>query len=123
MISRQGRGYSLGEVAGAGLNPRLAVEGGVRVDVRRRSILQGNVESLKEWSGRHTAAKKPTGRIKKVEAEVEKVVKEVEKEAAEAKEEVVKVEKAAKKEAAKAERAVKAKVAKPRAKPKKKAKA
>lgn len=122
LISRQGRGFSLGELSGAGLTPRLASESGVRVDVRRRSVLEGNVESLKAWGGHRAAAKKQVGRVKKVEEELEKVGKEVEKEAVKAEKEVVRVEKAAKKKVAKAEKAVKAKVEKPKAKPKKMAK-
>ncbi len=121
MVERQGRGFSMGEFAGAGLVPRQAIEWGARVDVRRRSVLDGNVGSLKAWAGHAALAKKPEGRVRKVEEEIEKIEKEVEKEAVELKEEVVKVEKAAKKEAAKAEKTVKAKVERPKAKPKKKA--
>ncbi len=120
-VTRPGRGFSLGELSSAGLAPRLASKWGVRVDVRRRSVLDGNVSALKGWESHAAPAKKAEGRVKRVEEELAKVEKEVEKEGEELKEEVVKVEKAAKKEVAKAEKAVKAKVEKPRAKPKKKA--
>jgi ribosomal protein L13E len=122
MVSRQGRGFSLGEVSGAGLDPRSVANGGAHIDVRRRSVIEGNVESLKGWGAHLHSAEKPVGRVKKVEVEVEKVAKEIEVEAVRAEKEVVKVEKAARKEAVKAEKAVKAKVAKPKAKPKPKKK-
>ncbi len=123
MVTRLGRGFSFGELSNAGLAPRLASKWGARVDSRRRSILDGNVDSLKGWVGHTAPPGKAEGRIKKVEAELTRVGKEVEKEAAEVKEEVVKVEKAAKKEVAKAEKAVKAKAEKPKPKAKKKASA
>ncbi len=123
MVTRLGRGFSFGELSSAGLAPGLASEWGARVDARRRSILDGNVDSLKGWAGHAAQAKKAEGRVKKVEAELAKMEKEVEKEAAEVKEEVVKAEKAVKKEAARAEKAVKAKVEKPKPRPKKKASA
>lgn len=122
MVTRPGRGFSFGEISGAGLAPRLATNWGVRIDARRRSVLDGNVDSLKGWASHAATTKKVEGRVKKVEEELVKVEKEVEKEAVEVKKEVAKVEKTVKKEAAKAEKAVK-KAAKPRAKPKKKASA
>ncbi len=102
MVTRQGRGFSLGELSGAGLARRMASEWGVRVDVRRRSVLDGNVSALRRWKVHPAPQRKPEGGVKKVE------------------EGLVKVEKAAKKRAAKAEKAVKAKVEKPKAKQKKK---
>ncbi len=120
MVTRQGRGFSLGELSGAGLARGMASEWRVRVDVRRRSVLDGNVSALRGWKVQPVPPKKPEGRVKKVEEELVKVEKEVEKEAVELKEEAVKVEKAAKKRAAKAEKAVKAKVEKPKTKQKKK---
>ena len=120
MVTRLGRGFSLGELSSAGLPPRLASQWGVRVDYRRRSVLDGNVSALKSWGGHMAPLKKPEGRVKKIEEEIEKVEKEVEKEAVEVKKEVVKIEKAAKKEASKAEKAVKAKVEKPKKQKKKK---
>jgi ribosomal protein L13E len=118
MVTRLGRGFSYGELSGAGLSPRLASQWGARVDSRRRSVLDDNVGALRKWGGHLASAKKPEGRIKKVEEELVKAEKEVEKGAAEVKEEAVKVEKVVKKEAAKAEKVVKA-----RGKPRKKAKA
>ncbi len=122
MVTRPGRGFSLGELSSAGLAPNLASKWGIRVDVRRRSVLHGNVSALRGWGSQPPRLKKPEGRVKKVEEELVKVEKEVEKEAEELKEEVVKVEKATKKQAARAEKAVKAKVEKQKAKPKKKTK-
>jgi ribosomal protein L13E len=114
MVSRLGRGFSSGELSSAGLAPGLASKWGLRVDYRRRSVLEGNVKTLKGWGGQLAPPKKPEGRAKKIEEEIGKVEKEVEKEAVEIKKEVVKVERAAKKEASKAEKAVKAKVEKPK---------
>jgi ribosomal protein L13E len=46
-IVRTGRGYSLGELKEAGLDPRTARKGGVPVDVWRQTKHQENVEQLK----------------------------------------------------------------------------
>lgn len=130
-VTRPGRGYSLGELSNAVLAPRLASKWGVRVDIRRRSVLDGNVSLLRNWQSHPGAKSRVEGEVKKIEEELEKVGREVEKEAvkagrevkkeaAEVKEEVAKVEEEVKKEGAKAEKAVKAKT-KPKAKPKKKA--
>jgi ribosomal protein L13E len=120
MVTRSGRGFSPEEISKVGIDPRLASKWGVRIDARRRSVLEGNVAMLKRWGGHLAQSKKTEGRVKKVEEELEKVEEEVEKEAAKVEREVVKVEKEVKKEAARAEKAVKAKVERPRAKPKKK---
>jgi ribosomal protein L13E len=120
MVSRQGRGFSKGELAGAGLVPRLATQWGLRVDPRRRSVLGGNVESLKGWAGHLASPRKHEGRARKVEEEIVKVEKEVEKEVGEVKEEALRAEREVKKEAVKAEKAVKAKVSRPKPKAKKK---
>jgi ribosomal protein L13E len=115
MISRHGRGFSLGELAGAGLSPGLAARWGVMVDSRRRSVLEGNVSSLRGWSTRAAsgALRKEAGAA---EAKVEEVAEEIEKGA----EAVVRgAEKAVRKEAKRAEGAVKGKAGKkPRAKKK-----
>ncbi len=115
-VTRLGRGFSFGELAGAGLAPRLASKWGVSVDLRRRSVLEHNVSSLKSWGGHAAPAKKREGRVKKVEEELEKVEEGVKKEVAEVKEEVEKVEKEVKTEAAKAEKAVRRRAAKPKKK-------
>lgn len=117
MITRKGKGFSMGELSGAGLRRGMATEWGVAVDVRRRSVLDGNVESLKKWRSHSGQELKVEGKIREVEEELEKVEMEVKKEAVEVKKEVAKVEKELKKEAAKAEKAVRAK---PKSKPKKK---
>jgi ribosomal protein L13E len=126
MVTRAGRGFSLGELSGAGLAPRLASMWGARIDYRRRSVLEPNVASLRSWGGHLVPAKKHEGRAKKVEEELAKVGKEVEEEVekgvAEVEKEAVKVEKEIKKETVKAEKAVKAKVPKPKAKAKPKPK-
>ncbi len=42
-----GRGFSLGELKAVGLNPKKALKLGLRVDKRRKSIHQENIELLK----------------------------------------------------------------------------
>ena len=118
MVTRPGRGFSLGEFSGAGVAPRLAAKWGAQVDLRRRSVLDDNVGALRAWHA--TGAKARVEReAKAVEQEVEKVGREVKKEAVAIEKEAVKAEKAVKKEAKKAEKAVKKEAKK--ARPKKKA--
>lgn len=109
--TRAGRGFSLGELSGGGLPPGLAAKWGVRIDLRRRSVLDGNVSSLRAWNKKGAGAKIER-EAKRVEGELEKVGKEVEEEAVEVEKEVVKG-------VAKAEKAVKRKVERPKARPKK----
>ena len=118
VITRLGRGFSMGELSSAGLSPRLASQWGLRTDHRRRTVIQGNVASLKGWGSPVSLKKKAEGRAKKVEEELEKVGREVEKEAVKAEKEIVKVEKEVKEEAVKAEKAVRRRT-KAKAKPKK----
>ncbi len=131
VVPREGRGFSAGELEGAGIPSRLASRWGVRLDIRRRSVIQGNVDSLKNWGSHLSAVRRPEGRAKVVEEEAEKAGKkvkqgaakagreikrgaeEMEKEAAEAEEDV-------KEEAVKVEKAVRRKAS--RAKPKRKSK-
>jgi len=122
MVTRAGRGFSTGELSGAGLDPRLAARWGARIDLRRRSVLDGNVGSLKAWHSQAGAKPRVAGEVRKIEEEVEKAGREVKREAAAAKKEAARVEKAVKKEVKRAEKAVKEKVEKPKARPKKKAK-
>ena len=97
-ISRHGRGFSLGEVAGAQLPLAIARRWGLRVDVRRRSVLDGNVVSLRAWAA---GAKKikTEGEVKRIEEELAKVEEEV-------KEEAVKAEREVKKEVRKVEKEI-----------------
>ncbi|MDG6901572.1 MAG: ribosomal protein L13e [Nitrososphaerota archaeon] len=120
MVTRVGRGFSFGELAGSGLAPSVATTWGARVDPRRRSVLQGNVDSLKAWASHPRAAVRAEKEAKKVGEELREVAEEVEMEAAVVEKEAVKVEKKVKREVKKAEKVVKAKVEK-KAKPKKKA--
>jgi ribosomal protein L13E len=117
VVTRQGRGFSVEEVSKAGLTLGFASRWGLRVDPRRRSALEANVNSLKRWGSHHAPEKKLEGRVRKVEEELVKVEKEVKKEAAEVEKEAVKVKKKVKKETTRAEKAVKAR-AKPRTKKK-----
>lgn len=124
-VTRQGKGFSPGELERAELPVGLARDWGARVDHRRRSALDANVSTLKAWNS-HRPVVEPRGEVQKVEAELEKVAEKIEEGAKEAEEVVVKagreVEREAKKvekDAAKAEKKVREK-ARPRARPKKK---
>ena len=116
-VTRLGRGFSMGELAGAGLSPSLASDWGVRIDLRRRSVLEVNVTSLRSWSAHPATARRVEKLAKEAEEEIQKVGREVKKEAARVEKEAKKVEREVKEEAVKAEKAVRRKP-----KPKKKAK-
>lgn len=49
MHQRDARGYSFGELEAGGIGILFARDHGVMVDARRRSVLEGNVASLKGW--------------------------------------------------------------------------
>jgi hypothetical protein len=49
MITRIGRGFSIGEVSEAEVPMVLARSWNLMLDVRRRSVLEPNVASLKSW--------------------------------------------------------------------------
>ncbi len=57
-IVRAGRGYSLGELKEAGLDPRVARKSGVPVDVWRQTKHPENVEQLKSIAKTTEPAKK-----------------------------------------------------------------
>jgi ribosomal protein L13E len=57
MHERDAKGYSFGELETAGLNVGLAKRMNVPIDLRRRSVLEGNVAALK--SLRKPEVKKP----------------------------------------------------------------
>jgi ribosomal protein L13E len=118
-VKRRGRGFSLGELLRVGLAARLATKWGVRIDYRRRSVLDGNVSSLKAWRAPARIEARVEGEGKNLEEELEKAGREVEKEAVAVEKEVVKVAKEVKKEAKKVERVVKKKVEKSKGRPKK----
>ncbi|MDA4116514.1 MAG: ribosomal protein L13e [Thaumarchaeota archaeon] len=46
---RPGRGFSVGELASAGVPLNTAKREGLPLDIRRRSVVEGNVEALKGW--------------------------------------------------------------------------
>lgn len=94
VVQRQASGYSLGEVAKANLNVGLVRRWGVHVDDRRRSVLDGNVASLKKWAphAKKPAEERVEGEVKKIEKAVEKEVRKVEKEAKKVEAEAKKVE-------------------------------
>ena len=49
LVSRGGRGFSYGEMSGAALPVRLADLWRVPMDVKRRSVLEPNIRSLRAW--------------------------------------------------------------------------
>jgi ribosomal protein L13E len=49
MHERPARGFSFGELASAGVPLNAAKREGLSLDVRRRSVVEGNVEALKGW--------------------------------------------------------------------------
>ncbi len=49
MHERPARGFSFGELASAGVPLNSAKREGLSLDVRRRSVVDGNVEALKGW--------------------------------------------------------------------------
>jgi hypothetical protein len=106
----------MGELVGAGLPLNLASNWGVRLDLRRRSVVDSNVASLKSWNSHPGTAKRMEGAAKEVEEEIEKVGREIKKEAVKVEKEAEKVEREVKEEAVKAEKTVRRK-----SKPKKKA--
>ena len=109
MIAREGRGFSIGEVSGAGLTPAGAVEWGARVDYRRRSVIESNVSALKGWAARPAASVKAETEPEKAGRALEGVGEEV----------VAEAEKVVKKAAKKVEKGAKQKLEKkpkPRAK-------
>ena len=110
MIAREGRGFSIGELSGAGLTPRGAAEWGARVDYRRRSVIESNVSALKGWAARPAAAAKAETEPEKAGRVLERVGEEVVVEAE-------KAEKVVKRAAKKVEKGAKQKLEKkPRAK-------
>lgn len=115
MKARPGRGFSLGEVAGAGLAPRLVAEWGASLDVRRRSVIEGNVGSLKKWAAPVGAGVKVEREVKRAEEKVVRAVEEVE-------EDMERGERTVKKEAKRAEKAIKEKAERTKARPSKKEK-
>ncbi|MDA4125361.1 MAG: ribosomal protein L13e [Thaumarchaeota archaeon] len=92
LVTRAAKGFSKGEVSSSGIPLRLARKWGLPLDYRRRSILEANVTSVKDWAGHAGTVRKPEGEIRKIEEEVIKVEKVVKKEAAKLKKEVKKVE-------------------------------
>jgi ribosomal protein L13E len=63
-VVRKGRGYSLGELKEAGLDPRIARKSDVPVDVWRQTKYPENVEQLKSIS-KATKSHQPAKKEKK----------------------------------------------------------
>jgi hypothetical protein len=92
MVTRSAKGFSFGELSKANIVPRLATSWGVSLDSRRRSVLDSNVTSLKNWESHAPRAERQPGEVKKVEEELVKVETQVKKSAAEVRKEVAKIE-------------------------------
>lgn len=58
MHEREARGFSFGELSSAGVSLSIAKGNGLSLDVRRRSVHEGNVERLKGWLGAKAAQRK-----------------------------------------------------------------
>lgn len=55
---REGKGFSRGELALAGTVPKDALKLGIPIDLKRKTVHEGNVETLKQLlQSRQTAAK------------------------------------------------------------------
>ena len=120
MVSREGRGFSLGEISRAGLVPAVASRWGVRVDLRRRSVIDGNVASVRSWAAHPSAAGRAKREAEGVRRGIEKAGKEIEKEAEKVAGEAEKGVKKAGEEVKKVEKVVRERTEK-RPRPKKKA--
>jgi ribosomal protein L13E len=70
MQERRARGYSLSELGSAGITFIAARKVRLPVDIRRRSVLDGNVSSLKGWY--LPEPKKPKPEAAEAEAKAEK---------------------------------------------------
>jgi ribosomal protein L13E len=108
-VTRQGRGFSMAELAGAGLSRNLASNWGLRLDQRRRSVVDSNVLSLKSWSSHPSAVMRAEGVAKEMEEEIEKVGREVKKEAIKVEKRAEKVEHEVKERVVKSEKAARRK--------------
>ena len=51
MHERPGRGFSFGELSSAGVPRDAAARARLSVDIRRRSVIESNVDALKSWYG------------------------------------------------------------------------
>lgn len=71
MVKREGRGFSILELKEAKLDIQKARKLGLRVDIRRRSIIGENVNSLKEISKPRSHAKRKTKKAQSSERERE----------------------------------------------------
>lgn len=115
-MSRGSRGFSFRELEGSGIAMLTARRWGLPMDLRRRSVLDSNVEALKNWYSKAKRVQQPTAG-RRIEEELEKIGGEVEREvkkgATKAKKEATKVAKGAKKAEKEVEEEVE-KVVKPR---------
>jgi ribosomal protein L13E len=71
---RPGRGFSFGELSSAGVPLNAARRHGLSLDIRRRSVVEGNVEMLKGWfkNPKNASAGEETRRDAAVAAAVKK---------------------------------------------------
>jgi len=57
--SRLGKGFSRQELQKAGLTPSQAVKLGIRIDIRRKTVHDGNIETAKLMIEERKRIKKP----------------------------------------------------------------
>lgn len=69
MIEREARGFSMGELSGAGFSIHEASRLGLSTDIRRRTVLEQNVESLRSWSAPPKPAPAPKPAVEEPAAE------------------------------------------------------
>ena len=72
MVEREARGFSIGELGGAGFTLGSASRLGLATDIRRRTVLEKNVESLKSWFSPPKQAPAPKPVAEPVEEEAPK---------------------------------------------------
>jgi ribosomal protein L13E len=80
MVERAGKGFSIGELAGASLPLTMARRWGVPTDSRRRSVLEQNVQMLKGWFTPPQRNEQPVQPkvVRKVEPAKKRAVRKVE---------------------------------------------
>lgn len=88
-VHREAGGFSAGEIEAAGIRVSAARKWGVRVDDRRRTVLEGNVSSLKKWAPKRSTEARAEGEARKIEKDIEKDVRKVEDELKKVEKEVV----------------------------------
>jgi ribosomal protein L13E len=80
MVTRRGKGFSVGEIGRATLPMRLASRWSLPIDLRRRSVLDANVQNLTKWRPAPPEPAEPV-RVERSPSKVEAHAKPVKKRA------------------------------------------